>query len=274
MLGFDLMARLKTAQVDAVGVDIDDIDIRSYASVKSALALHEPDLVLNVAAYTDVDGCESNQEQAYQVNADGPENLARVCSERGAALTHISTDYVFDGSQDRPYGENDPVNPLGVYGKSKAMGDLRIREILPDRHCIVRTQWLFGIHGKNFIETIVSLARNRDELTVVNDQYGSPTWTVDFAEALFTLSELGARGTYHVTNSGSATWFDLAQKAIHMAGVKNVLIRPISTEQLGRPAPRPAHSVLDNSKYIKLVGSPLPTWENALTRYMDVRAGR
>ena len=272
MLGTDLITRLKTVQVEAIGIDIDDIDIRSYASVKSVFASYSPGLAINVAAYTDVDGCESEMEQAYKVNADGPKNLARICSEIGIILMHISTDYVFDGTQDRPYREDDPVNPLGVYGKSKAMADSHIREILPHMHCIVRTQWLFGVHGKNFIETIISLAHDRDELTVVDDQHGSPTWTVDLAEALIALSELDARGPYHVTNSGSTTWYELARRAIQLADIKDVLVKPINTEQLGRPAPRPAHSVLDNSKYNKLIGNPLPRWEDALSRYMKARA--
>ena len=271
MLGRDFMYALERAEVEAEGIDIEDVDIRSRKSVRSALEIFKPDLTINLAAFTDVDGCESNEKQAFEVNAVGPENIAAVCSEMGSNMLHISTEYVFNGKLERPYREDDGEDPLSVYGKSKALGDSHVRRILPDAHCIVRTQWLFGAHGKNFVDTIISLARDRDELTVVNDQHGSPTWTVDLAEALIVLGKMEARGTYHVTNSGSATWHEFAVQAVARSGITGVQVSPMSTEQLGRPAPRPLHAILDNTKYNKLTGASLPSWKSALKRYLDMK---
>ncbi len=260
MLGTDLVACLLDCGKRAVGLDVEEIDIRRRDSVRDAVARYAPGTIINTAAVTDVDGCETRQEEAFSVNAQGPENLAEVVSELGGGLLHMSTDYVFDGCKETPYIETDGISPIGVYGKSKARGEMRVREILPDRHCIVRTQWLYGRHGKNFVEAILDAANQRDVLRVVGDQRGSPTYAQDLAKALVDLCDKGVTGTVHVTNSGEATWHEFAATIIELAGITNVSVVPITTEELGRPAPRPAYSVLDNSKFDRLVGTPLRHW--------------
>jgi dTDP-4-dehydrorhamnose reductase len=269
MLGTDLMTTLNQAGIDAKGLDVDDLDITRDGPVQRMMDRYRPGLVINVAALTDVDACESRQEEAFQVNARGPENLARACRFTDSFLFHMSTDYVFDGRLGRPYLEDDPLSPLGVYGKSKALGEHLVRANLPDRHCILRTQWLFGLHGKNFVESILALGQTRDHLKVVNDQFGRPTYSVDLAGAIVQICERGFTGTLHVTNSGEATWHDFAHKILELSGIDHVQVEPQTTEELGRPAPRPAYSVLDISRFAKLVGSPLRPWEEALAAYLD-----
>ncbi|MDQ7784087.1 MAG: dTDP-4-dehydrorhamnose reductase [Desulfomonilaceae bacterium] len=271
MLGTDLLARLCDCGKKAIGVDIDEIDIRRRESVADAAARYAAGTIINVAAMTDVDGCESRREEAFEVNAQGPANLAELVSEGGGGLIHLSTDYVFNGRARSPYGETDRMDPVGIYGKSKARGEMRVREILPDRHCIVRTQWLFGRHGKNFVEAILEAAKTRDVLRVVDDQRGSPTYAADLAGALVELCDKGVTGTVHVTNSGNATWHEFAAAIIEQAGAGNVRVEPITTEELGRPAPRPAYSVLDTAKFVRLVGKPLRHWRAALVHYLNER---
>ncbi|MEW6531517.1 MAG: dTDP-4-dehydrorhamnose reductase [Thermodesulfobacteriota bacterium] len=272
MLGTDLMMTLNQADIDAVGLDVDDVDITRDGPVQRMMDRYRPGLVINVAALTDVDACEIRQEETFRVNARGPENLARACRFTDSFLLHMSTDYVFDGLLGRPYVEDDPLSPLGVYGKSKALGEQLVRANLPDRHCILRTQWLFGLHGKNFVESILALAQTRDYLKVVNDQYGRPTYSVDLADAIVHVCERGFTGTLHVTNSGEATWHDFARKILELSGIDRVRLETQTTEELGRPAPRPAYSVLDISRFAELVGSPLRHWGQALAAYLESRA--
>jgi dTDP-4-dehydrorhamnose reductase len=274
MLGTDLMGVLGQSGVEAQGLDLPEVDITREDSVISALEVSRAGTLINVAAYTDVDGCESNQELAFNVNAQAPGLLARICKASGCALVHIGTDYVFDGGARRPYKEEDPVNPLGVYGKTKAQSEDLVRELLPDNHCIVRTAWLYGSHGKNFVETILGLARQRDVLRVVDDQRGTPTYTLDLAAALARLCEKGGRGTFHVTNSGETTWYEFANRIIRRSGITGVRVEPISTAELGRPAPRPAYSLMDNGKFAALTGTVLRPWEEALDEYLARRPGR
>ncbi len=271
MLGSDLEKVLKQSGADTLSMDIDEVDITRWESVQENLLACKPGTVFNVAALTDVDGCESVPDKAFSVNAQGPAHLATVCAQLGCALVHISTDYVFDGLTRDAYGEKDPINPLGVYGKSKAQGEKFIREILPDNHCIVRTEWLFGLHGKNFVATILDLAQKRDVLTIVDDQRGSPTYTPDLAAALLQLCQRGGRGTFHVTNSGETTWCGFARRIVERAGITSVRVDPITTEQLGRPAPRPHNSVMDNSLFASLTGGFLRHWGEALDDYLRAR---
>jgi len=268
MLGTDLVQLIAGSGTPTVAMDVEEVDITCEASVRRALDSCRPEVIINCAALTDVDGCETQANKAFEVNARGPANLARGALETGALLVHISTDYVFDGLGSRPYREDDPVSPLSVYGKSKAEGERLIREILPETHLIVRTQWLFGHNGKNFVKAIVEAARKRDVLSVVNDQHGCPTHTVDLAAALFDLCKLRGRGTFHVTNAGRATWYDFAVAILDLAGIDRVRVEPITTEELGRPAPRPKFAVLDNSKYTSLTGKPLQSWRQALKDYL------
>lgn len=274
MLGTDLVRLLRESGVETVGLDVEHVDITRRESLSAALGRHMPDRIINVAALTDVDGCETRQEEAFMVNAQGAANLARLSAETGAFLLHVSTDYVFDGQQSVPYKETDRISPVGVYGKSKAQGEMWVRELLPTDHCIVRTQWLYGHHGKNFVEAILDAAQKRDVLKVVNDQHGSPTYALDLAEALVKICSTRSRGTVHVTNSGQATWYDFAAAIVEFQGILNVRVEPISTEELGRPAPRPAYSVLDNSRFVELVGEALRDWRDALADYLAERSRR
>jgi dTDP-4-dehydrorhamnose reductase len=271
MLGTDLVNLLQRRGLQTVALDIDEIDIRMADSVRDAFAKYRPGVVINVAAYTDVDGCESKPEEAFSINAQGPKNLAEASRDAGSFLVQISTDYVFDGNKGAPYVEEDPINPLGVYGRSKAEGERYVSELLPLRHCIVRTEWLFGLNGKNFVEAILSQAQKRNMLRVVSDQRGSPTYAQDLATALIKICELGPRGTLHVTNSGEATWHEFACKILELAGLGRVRVEPITAEELGRPAPRPAYSVMDNSRFIEVTGLRLRSWEDAVRAYLDER---
>ncbi|WP_298269825.1 dTDP-4-dehydrorhamnose reductase [Geobacter sp.] len=265
MLGQDLMRVLPG---DVRGVDIGEIDITSAESVRRVLLTLKPRVVVNAAAYTDVDGCETNVELAMKVNGEGVGHLAAVTKELGALLVQLSTDYVFDGGKGSACGEDDPVNPLSVYGRSKLLGEENARTN-PD-HLIVRTQWLYGLGGKNFVETMLRLAKERTELAVVDDQIGSPTWTVDLALAINELIDNGRRGTYHAANSGFCSWYGFAGAIFAEAGVP-MKVRPQTTEELGRPAPRPLYSVLDCGKLSRDTGLVLEQWREALKSYLAKR---
>jgi len=265
MLGQDLMGVLPG---DVRGVDIEEIDITSPESVRRVLVTLRPRVVVNCAAYTDVDGCETNVELAMRVNGEGVGHLAAVTREIGALIVQVSTDYVFDGTKGSPYGEDDPVNPLSVYGKSKLLGEEKAREN-PD-HLIVRTQWLYGHGGKNFVATMLRLAGERSEISVVDDQIGSPTWTVDLSLAISQLIENGCRGTYHAANRGTCSWFEFAKAIFAEAGVA-MTVRPQTTAELGRPAPRPLYSVLCCDKLTYDTGLELEEWREALRSYLERR---
>ncbi len=271
MLGQDLGDLVRESGKVVVALDLGEVDITRSDSVMEVVERYRPGLVINAAAFTDVDGCESRAEEAFAVNARGPENLGRACGATGAFLVQISTDYVFDGRKGGPYTEDDEPNPLGVYGRSKAEGDRLIRGILPDKHYIVRTQWLFGLHGRNFVEAILHQVQNKRPLKVVNDQFGQPTSTADFSAALMRLLSAGSPGTYHVTNSGITTWYGFACRILDYAGLSHVEVEAVETTAFPRPAPRPAYSVLDNSRFIRVTGAPLRPWESALRDYLDAR---
>jgi dTDP-4-dehydrorhamnose reductase len=272
MLGKDLVPIFQQAFDDVQALDLPEIDIGDMASVKRALDGHSsPVILLNLAAMTDVDGCETRIEDAYRINGQGPANLAMFAAERGHFLVQISTDYVFDGTKNRPYRENDPRAPKSVYGKSKEQGEERVRTIIPDRHCIVRTSWLYGPHGKNFVEAILAAASQRDVLEVVDDQRGRPTYTRDLAEALREVCMRRLTGAYHIANAGEATWYDFAVEITRRAGLSRVQVKPITTEKLGRPAPRPRYSVLDTSLFEAATGMRLRPWQEALAEYLENR---
>ncbi len=267
MLGRDLMQILGG---DVRGVDIDEIDITSIESVKRTLLTLKPRVIINSAAYTDVDGCESNRELAMRVNGEAVGNLARIAGEIGAKLVQISTDYVFDGGKGSPYLEDDTPSPLSVYGASKLAGERNAR-LLPDA-LIVRTQWLYGVHGKNFVETMLRLSLEKEELAVVDDQIGSPTWTVDLARAIRALLEKGCSGTYHAANSGYCSWYEFAKTIFAESGVK-IRVKPQTTQELNRPAPRPLYSTLDCGKLARDAGFRAESWQEALRNYLKLRKG-
>jgi dTDP-4-dehydrorhamnose reductase len=273
MLGRDLVPVLSERhQVD--GVDIEDFDLTDPGSVAHMVS-RKPELVMHLAAMTNVDGCEREPERALLVNGRGTRQVALACRELAVPMLYISTDFVFDGAKGEPYREDDRPNPLGHYGRSKLAGEEAVRELL-DRYYIVRISWLFGRHGKNFVSTILNRARESGEVRVVNDQTGSPTYAPDLSQALAKLAESGRYGTYHITNSGTCTWHAFASEAVRLSGVKAKVI-PISSKEFPTPTRRPVYSVLGNYNWIRDFGRPLRSWPEALADYIkstDFGAGR
>lgn len=263
-LGHDLLAAF--ADDDVVGLAHADLDVTDEAAVVAAVRDHAPDLVVHAAAYTKVDACESDPDTAWRVNAVGAWWVARACALAEAEMVYVSTDYVFDGRCGRPYTEFDTPNPQSVYGRSKEAGEQLVRRTLPASY-IVRTSWVLGTVGGNFVKTMLRLARERDRLAVVDDQTGSPTFTFDLAPAIRQLAVSGRHGTYHLTNSGHCTWYELARATFTEAGL-DVDLSPTDTASFGAPAPRPAFSVLDN-RLARLSGiAPLPEWQTSLKRLL------
>lgn len=266
MLGQDLVSLLGER---GRGVDLPDMDITDLLSVQRVLTTLRPRVVVNCAAYTDVDGCEGNPDQAMQVNGEGVAFLAMITKEIGAKLVQISTDYVFDGSKGSPYQVNDLQHPLNIYGESKLAGELNV-DINPD-NLLIRTQWLYGLHGKNFVETMLKMGAEKDQLSVVDDQIGAPTWTVDLAKGIIALIDKGLRGTYHAANSGSTSWNGFARAIFEEAGI-SVELLSMNTEQLNRPARRPLVSTLDCSKLVADTGFQPQPWREALKQYLAIRS--
>ena len=266
MLGRDVVAAAESAGHDAVALARRDLDIADPAAVRAAVAAARPDAVVNCAAWTDVDGAEANEAAATAVNGAGAGNVAAAAAAAGAFAVQVSTDYVFDGTAREPYGESAPTAPIGAYGRSKLAGEVAVARAAGDAHAIVRSSWLFGEHGGNFVATMLRLARERDELTVVDDQVGCPTFTGHLATALVTIAEQRLQGVRHVAGSGSCSWHDLAAAAFAATGAELRLTRG-STADLGRPAPRPAYSVLRSER----PGTPvLPPWQDGLHAYLDL----
>jgi dTDP-4-dehydrorhamnose reductase len=261
MLGQDLMSALSSREV--AGFDRAEFDITDIDSVKSILSGF--DVVVNCAAWTAVDDAEVNEATALAINGEGPRNVAKVCNEIGAKLVQISTDYVFSGDATTPYVENSEVGPKSAYGRTKLAGEVAVRDHLPEDHYIVRTAWLYGEHGPNFIKTMINLEKSKDTISVVNDQVGQPTWTKDLASHVITLvdSEVPA-GTYHATSSGQTTWFGLTQKIFELIGADPNRVLPTTTEAFPRPAPRPAYSVLGHGSWKAIGMNPIRAWDEAL----------
>jgi dTDP-4-dehydrorhamnose reductase len=267
MLATDVVEVCEQTGHRVIGLTIDDLDITKISDVRARLTELQPEVIINAAAYTNVDGCESNPDLAYQVNCLGPRNLAVIAEELGASLVQVSTDYVFGGSGTTPYREYDPVSPKSVYGKSKLDGEIMVRTLC-HRHYIIRTAWLYGIHGNNFVRTMLKLAKEKEVLQVVNDQLGSPTFSYDLATAIATLIENPTYGTYHITNSGECTWFEFTKEILAQAGITHVRVEPMTTEQLNRPADRPLYSVMDNYMWRMDGHTPLRSYQDALQAYL------
>lgn len=266
LLGKTLVPEWTGDEVLAMGSG--DVDIRDAAKLREIVGNARPDWLVLAAAYTDVDGCESHRELALSVNRDGAVNVAEAVGESGAKLLFLSSDYVFDGKKTSPYEVDDARNPQSVYGRSKAEAEIKLLEILPGC-CIVRTSWVFGVGGKCFPDTILRLAANRSSLDVVNDQRGCPTYTVDLSRAIIQLCRKNARGIVHLTNSGDCSWFELAQEIIGQSGMTTE-VKPTSSQQMARPAPRPAYSVLSATS-LHRYGIEMPGWKDALRRYLEER---
>ncbi len=265
LLGHDLVPELSSEHDQLTALSIEDVDLRDHARVRDLIRDSRPEWILLLAAYTDVDGCESNRDLAFAVNCEGAVNVAEAAREAGSRLLFVSTDYVFDGSKRSPYETSDPRNPASVYGESKAQAEERLLEILPEV-CITRTSWLFGHGGKCFPATILKLAATRPEIPVVNDQRGSPTYTCDLASALVQLCRASARGIVHVTNSGDCTWYDFAKEIVRASGPP-AKVKPVTTAEFPRPARRPAYSVMSPAS-LHANNIHMPDWQDALRRYL------
>jgi len=263
MLGGELFRTLKENDV-CIGSTIQELDISDYDQTIAIIKRLEPQVVINVAAFTMVDLCEQEKEKSFVVNAQGARNVAIGCQEVGAKCIYLSTDYVFDGKKKTPYEEDDPPNPISVYGLSKFQGEKYVQEILDD-YLIIRSSWLFAQEGINFVNTIIKLAREKNELAMVNDQKGSPTYTKDLSQAISLLVEKDLKGIFHITNSGCCTWFEFAKKILDLIGSPMELL-PISSSQSGRAAQRPQNSVLNCAKLKEKTGLIIPHWEDALAR--------
>jgi dTDP-4-dehydrorhamnose reductase len=261
-LGAEL--RRVLANRDVVGLKRADLDIGDVAAVRDALAKIKPDVVINAAAYTAVDPAEADEAGATLGNVTGPRNLAAATSKTGARLVHVSTDYVFAGDADSPYDEDSPTDPQSVYGRTKRAGELAVLEQHPGAY-VVRTAWVYGAEGANFVKTMVRLERERDVVSVVNDQRGSPTWSRDLAGGLVAIGGSAAEpGIYHCTNAGETTWFGLAQAIFEELGADPGRVSPTTTEAFPRPAPRPAYSVLGNRRWRAANLPAMPHWRDAL----------
>jgi len=256
-------------EVQATDITSQDhkLDITNDEDIRNALLSARPDWVLNCAAYTNVDACEDHEADALLLNAEAPSRLARACKEHSVRLLHVSTDYVFDGTRETPYVEHDVPNPVNAYGRSKLEGEIAVTGQMDD-FIIVRSQWLFGLHGRNFVSTIIRAAQNTPVLRVVNDQYGSPTYTRDLASAMRQLVELDARGIYHVCNRGTATWFELAKKSLELMELDNEVV-PVTTAEFPRPAKRPSYAVLSMKKFTETTGKLMPIWPVSLKEYVQ-----
>jgi len=264
LLGQALAQELSAEQLTALSSR--DADLRDHARVRAVIHDFRPEWILLSAAYTDVDGCESNRDLAFAVNCEGAINVAEAAREAGSRLLFLSTDYVFDGSKRSPYEISDARSPASVYGESKACAEERLLEILPEV-CIARTSWLFGHGGKCFPAAILKLASTRPQISVVNDQRGSPTFTRDLASALAQLCRAGARGIVHITNSGDCTWYDFATEIVRARGLPTK-VKPVTTAEFPRPARRPAYSVLSPAS-LHAYNIHMPEWRDALRRYLE-----
>lgn len=266
MLGSDILNRL-IVHHDVTGKDIEDTDITSIDACRDAILETAPDVVINAAACTDVDGCESDRERSFAVNAKGVKNLALVCREKGIKIVHFSTDYVFDGQKQTPYLEDDPCHPVNLYGRSKLMGESYLQE-LTNNFILIRSAWLYGRNGKNFVKTIADKARTETCINVVDDQTGSPTSSWDLAAAVQLLIEGQHTGVFHVTNRGNCSWYEFAVKIVKFTGATDVRIKPIKSSEITRPATRPHYSVLSCRKFIEVTGKTMRYWQVALEDFI------
>jgi len=275
MLGRDLVKVLdaslrvdKHSNWEILKWDIDEIDIREEKKTVTKIESFQPEIVINVAGYTDVDGCESNEEKAFAVNAEGMKHVALGALQCRAKVLYLSTDYVFDGRKGKPYLEDDAPNPLNVYGRSKLKGEQYVQELVKDA-LIVRTQWLYGKYGNNFVTSILRQVREKEVLSIVIDQIGSPTYTVDLSEAISILLQSDAHGIFHVANSDLCTWYTFSQAILKFSGIEGVKVIPISSKELSRPATRPAYSVLHCQKLRQVTGMTLRPWSEALRDFLQ-----
>ncbi|MFE7444286.1 dTDP-4-dehydrorhamnose reductase [Streptomyces chartreusis] len=267
MLGHDLVGELRARGEEVTALDHAALDITAPESIERAFAAHHPDLLVNCAAYTAVDDAEQDEARALRVNGDGPRLLAGACAAHGTRMIHVSTDYVFAGDANTPYAEDESPSPRTAYGRTKLAGEQGVADELPDASAVVRTAWLYGVHGRSFVRTMIELEARLDTVDVVNDQRGQPTWSADVAAF---LAELGPRvgrdttGVLHATNSGEATWYDLAREVFRLLDADPDRVHPVTSAAFPRPAPRPAYSVLAHGRRRRLGLAPARDWRTAL----------
>jgi dTDP-4-dehydrorhamnose reductase len=266
MLATALVGALEEGDHHYVALSEHDLDITFEGRVVTILKSLNPRTVINAAAYTDVDGAQTHRDTAYAVNGAGAGHVAAAAALIGANVIHMSTDYVFDGEKDTPYLPGDNTGPVNIYGASKLEGERQVRKKNKD-HLVVRTSWLYGPNGKNFVNTMLDLGRSRQSLKVVDDQKGCPTYTGHLAGGMIRLMNMGITGTYHLTNSGQCSWYEFAVQIFRLSDM-SIEVNPVPTEAFPRPAPRPRNSVLDSTAAIELLGSPLPSWQEALGEFL------
>lgn len=271
MLGQDVLAALDAEGERAVALDRAALDLTDPEAVRRTLEHHRPAVVVNCAAWTAVDDAETREAEALRVNGDGPAHLADACARTGAVLLHVSTDYVFAGDAAAPYAEDAPTAPRSAYGRTKLAGEQAVLKALPDHGYVVRTAWLYGTGGPNFVRTMIRLAGERDTVDVVDDQRGQPTWSADLAGLLLALGRGALAGTapagiYHGTSSGETTWYGLTREIFRLLGTDPDRVRPTTSAAFTRPAPRPAYSVLGHDRFRAAGLAPLRDWRAALTQ--------
>ncbi|MDR0911607.1 MAG: dTDP-4-dehydrorhamnose reductase [Methanobrevibacter sp.] len=272
MLGTDLIDILsKNHEIIATDIVDDEnivkLDITDLNDIKSKFNSLKPDIVINVAAFTDVDACETNEDLAYKINAIGPKNLAIASENIDIPLLHISTDYVFGGDK-HSYDEDDETGPISAYGRTKLAGEILIKDHT-DKYFIFRTAWLYGYNGNNFVKTMLELSKTNDEISVVNDQHGSPTYTRDLSDAIAKIIETEKYGTYHITNSGNCTWYEFTKEIFKQSNI-DTKVKPVTTVEFPRPAPRPEYSILNNNKWKSEGFTPLRSYKDALNDYLKL----
>lgn len=267
-LGYDVVNELEKRGHTAIGVDIDEMDITDAEAVDRVITEADVEAVIHCAAYTAVDAAEDNLELCRKVNAAGTENIAKVCKKLDLKMVYISTDYVFDGEGERPWEPDDRRDPLNAYGIGKYEGELAVEENL-EKYFIIRIAWVFGVNGKNFIKTMLKLGETRDEVSVVNDQIGSPTYTYDLARLIVDMVETEKYGRYHATNEGFCSWYEFACEIFRQAGM-NVKVNPVTSDEFPAKAKRPHNSRMSKEKLSENGFERLPSWQDALKRYLEV----
>lgn len=266
-LGYDVVNELKKRGHMAVGTDVEEMDITDAGKVETVLKNEKPDAVIHCAAYTAVDAAEDNEDLCIKINAEGTENIAKACQDLNCKMLYVSTDYVFDGEGERPWEPDDEREPLNVYGITKYEGELAVEKYV-EKFFIVRIAWVFGKNGKNFIKTMLNLGKTHDEVKVVDDQIGSPTYTFDLARLLVDMIETDKYGRYHATNEGLCSWYDFAKEIFKQAGM-NIKVSPVTSEEFAAKAKRPHNSRMSKEKLSENGFERLPKWQDALARYLE-----
>ena len=266
-LGYDVMNELEKRGLTGIGVDIDEMDITDAAACRKVISEAKPDAVIHCAAYTAVDAAEDNVDLCRRVNADGTRNIAQVCHDLDIKMMYISTDYVFDGQGTRPWEPDDERHPLNVYGQTKYEGELAVEELVK-KFFTVRIAWVFGVNGKNFIKTMLRLGKEQGAVSVVDDQVGSPTYTYDLARLLVDMIQTDKYGRYHATNEGLCSWYEFACEIFKKAGMDQVSVTPVTSEQFPAKAKRPSNSRMSKEKLTEAGFEHLPSWQDALERYL------